>query len=105
MTTAMQQDIDTIVSQLVTHYKPEKIILFGSAARGDMGPDSDLDFFVIKRDVPYRGIDRYSELMKHIRYTTASDFLICTPEEVEKRMLLGDPFIHEIMTKGKTLYG
>lgn len=105
MTSALQRDIDAIVSQLVTHYKPEKIILFGSAARGETGPDSDLDFFIVKRDVPRRGIDRYADLLNRVDYRTASDFLICTPEEVSIRMQLGDPFVRDIMEKGVVLYG
>ena len=43
----MQKDIDAIVSQLVTHYKPEKIILFGSAARGDATEESDIDVCIV----------------------------------------------------------
>src|SRR5437764_1148257 len=37
-----------IVKRIVRACKPEKIVLFGSAARGTMGPDSDYDFLVIK---------------------------------------------------------
>lgn len=105
MTQALQRDIDEIVSQLVTHYKPEKIILFGSAARGDMNEDSDLDFFVIKSDVPKVGRDRYYDMANRIRWNFASDFLICTPKEVQTRLALGDPFMKSIISEGKVLYG
>ena len=37
-----------IVARIVRAAQPEKIILFGSAARGEMGPDSDYDLLVIK---------------------------------------------------------
>jgi predicted nucleotidyltransferase len=37
-----------IVKRVVEAAKPEKVVLFGSAARGTMGPDSDLDLLVIK---------------------------------------------------------
>src|SRR5437764_488199 len=37
-----------IVKRVVKAAQPEKIVLFGSAARGEMGPDSDYDFLVIK---------------------------------------------------------
>lgn len=105
MTQKTKQQLDTIVAEIVKNYKPEKVILFGSAARGTMNQDSDFDFFIVKSDVPYRGIDRYYDLMKRIRYRHASDFLICTPVEVKKRMMLGDPFIRDIMTQGRVLYG
>jgi predicted nucleotidyltransferase len=44
------QAIVEITRRLVDYYQPERIYLFGSAARGDGGPDSDLDFYVILPD-------------------------------------------------------
>ena len=45
-----EQAIQEITRRLVAHYRPERIYLFGSAARGDYGPDSDLDFCVVLPD-------------------------------------------------------
>src|SRR5438552_2015458 len=42
--------IAAITDRLVEYYHPERIYLFGSAARGDAGPDSDLDFCVVIPD-------------------------------------------------------
>jgi predicted nucleotidyltransferase len=42
--------VEQVVERLVEFYRPEKIYLFGSAARGEYGPDSDLDFLVVVRD-------------------------------------------------------
>jgi uncharacterized protein len=44
------QAIEEITRRLVDYYHPERIYLFGSAARGDGGPDSDLDFCVVLPD-------------------------------------------------------
>ncbi len=44
------QAIEEITRRLVDYYHPERIYLFGSAARGDYGPDSDLDFCVVLPD-------------------------------------------------------
>ncbi len=41
--------LSEVVRRVVEAAAPEKIILFGSAARGEMGPDSDLDLLVVKR--------------------------------------------------------
>lgn len=48
----MRQDeaIEEITRRLVEFYRPAKVYLFGSAARGDDGPDSDLDFCVVVPD-------------------------------------------------------
>lgn len=45
-----EQAIAAITEQLIHYYRPERIYLFGSAARGDSGPDSDLDFCVVVAD-------------------------------------------------------
>ena len=43
-----RQTLDDIIRRVVEIAQPEKIILFGSAARGDMGPNSDVDLLIIK---------------------------------------------------------
>jgi predicted nucleotidyltransferase len=45
-----EQAIAAIADRLVDYYRPERIYLFGSAARGDASPDSDLDFCVVVPD-------------------------------------------------------
>jgi uncharacterized protein len=45
-----EEAIQEITRRLVEFYHPERIYLFGSAARGDYGPDSDLDFCVVVPD-------------------------------------------------------
>lgn len=49
-----QSILDEIVRRIVDVAHPDRIILFGSAARGEMGPDSDLDLLVVKAGVPHR---------------------------------------------------
>jgi len=44
------QTISEITNRLVDYFRPERIYLFGSVARGDEGPDSDLDFCVVLPD-------------------------------------------------------
>lgn len=106
MTKALQKDIDTIVKQIVDNYKPEKIILFGSAARGDIGPDSDVDLCIIKPGVDAkRGGERYRDVAENIPNSIAVDAIVYTPYELKKRLYLRDPFVLAIMQEGKVLYG
>ncbi|MDI6736713.1 MAG: nucleotidyltransferase domain-containing protein [bacterium] len=100
-----KEQIENIKSQLIDKYKPEKIILFGSAARGEFNKDSDLDFLIIKKDTPYLGRDRARNLRKLIKKEVAVDFLIYRPEEFNARMKLGDPFLKAILKEGIALYG
>jgi predicted nucleotidyltransferase len=105
MTLQLQQKAQKITDEIVKEYKPEKVILFGSAASEASTDDSDLDFCIIKSDVPIKSRDRYYDLVGKVHYDWPSDFLILTPQEVQKRLALGDPFMEAIMTKGSVLYG
>ena len=47
MDAEMQAKIDEMVRRIVAAVNPDKIILFGSHARGDAGPDSDVDLLLV----------------------------------------------------------
>jgi predicted nucleotidyltransferase len=105
MAPSVQREIESITAQLIAKYKPEKIILFGSAARGNATADSDLDFLIIKNDTPHRGRDRMIEVSRLIDRNLPADFLVYRPEEFEKRLAMGDPFLEMVVAEGKVLYG
>ena len=98
-------EIDNIVEQIIQKYYPLKIILFGSAGRGEYGKVNDLDFLIIKQDVPSYGLARMRELDELIDRNIAADMLVYRPDEFEERVKLGDPFIKTILKEGKVLYG
>jgi predicted nucleotidyltransferase len=100
-----EKEIQSITIQLIEKYHPEKIILFGSAARGDYDQANDLDFLIIKQDVPYYGIERMRELDDLIDRNVAADMLVYRPDEFEDRVRLGDPFIKAVLKEGRVLYG
>ena len=100
----IQNEIDDIKNQLIEKYRPEKIILFGSAAWGK-GEINDIDFLIIKSETPYYGIDRMRELDRLIKRNVAADMLVYRPDEIKERLELGDPFIKKIFKEGKVLYG
>jgi len=98
------KEIESITVQIVEKYRPEKIILFGSAARGEFTSDSDADFLIVKKDTPLYGADRIRELSRLIERDIAVDFLIFRPEELNQRMEMGDPFLKAVLEEGKVLY-
>jgi len=100
-----EREIESITKQLIEKYEPEKIILFGSAARRQYGDPNDLDFLIIKEDVPFYGIDRMRELDELIDRNVAADLLVYRPDEFDDRVRLGDPFILAILKEGRVLYG
>jgi predicted nucleotidyltransferase len=99
------REINSILRQLVDKYKPLKVILFGSAARGDYHEVNDLDFLIIKEDVPSRGLDRMRALDDLVDRNMAADMLVYRPEEFESRLEMGDPFLKSIVEEGRVLYG
>jgi len=101
----VKREIQSITRQLIKKYQPQKIILFGSAVRGKFDPDSDLDFAIIKKDVPINGIERRWQVRSLINKTIPADFLVYRPEELETNIKSGDPFIRSIISEGKVLYG
>ena len=93
-----------MVSKIVEHFHPKKIILFGSRAWGEPTEESDLDLLVVM-DVDGSPIRKASEISRIARPRfLPMDIIVRTPDEIEHRMGIGDPFIKRIMNKGKVLY-
>lgn len=74
------------VADIVNAFDPDRVILFGSVARGEEGPDSDLDFLVVLDHVaPTEKI----ELMEKIRFAISApvpiDVFVTDPAECERR--------------------
>ena len=103
---AVQQKIEQVVQRIIDLYRPEKVILFGSYAYGTPDTGSDLDLLIIK-ETDERPIDR-RVTVRQIAYTPRRDLpfspLVITPQELAQRLEIGDPFYHEIITRGKVLY-
>jgi len=102
-----QQMINEIVGAIVAGYRPEKVIVFGSAARGDLDLANDLDLLVIKQGVGrLKQNERYYEISETVPHRQlAIDVLVYTPREIKKRLYLGDPFIKQVLEEGKVVYG
>lgn len=97
--------LEQIVETIATELKPEKIILFGSHARGEATPDSDYDLFVI---VPYEG-DR-TELGARARGSVRSagvpiDVIVYPKWQLEQFLLDdGSDFLNNVFNEGKNIY-
>lgn len=71
-----------VVERIVRAARPERILLFGSAAEGRMRPDSDLDLLVVKAGT-YRRIDVMHAIRRELRGLGAAvDLVVATPEEL-----------------------
>jgi predicted nucleotidyltransferase len=94
-----------VVRRLVDAYRPERIYLFGSVARGDAGPDSDYDLLVVVPDDAPPEHRRSRLAYEVLRGTgTAADVLVCTHSYFEQRRSLKASLPGTVLREGRALH-
>jgi|LGVC01.1.fsa_nt_gb predicted nucleotidyltransferase len=100
-------DLDLLIDFVVSKYKPEKIILFGSYATKTERTNSDIDLLIIK-ETNKRFVDRVIELVQLIRARFGFKYpvepIIYTPEEWNRAEKINSSFIRLVLSKGVVLY-
>jgi predicted nucleotidyltransferase len=100
-----QSLLDEVVGRIVAHAHPEKIILFGSYARGTAHEGSDVDLLIIKRFDP-SDTRRYLGIRRHLRgMNVPMDIIVYTPEEIRQWRDVRGSLVHEVLETGRVLYG
>ena len=95
--------MDRYLALLIEHDKPEKIIIFGSLATGDIHSWSDIDMVVIKQtSLPF--LERLHETRRLLHPRVGTDILVYTPEEFEQLSQRRLFFQEEILDKGVVVY-
>ena len=100
----VQKAIDEMVRRIVERFDPERIILFGSHARGQGDVGSDIDLLVVMR-VP--GSKRKQAIEIDVALADVGlpkDVIVVTPEEVEKYRDIVGGIIYPAIREGKVLY-
>ncbi|MFQ5720663.1 MAG: nucleotidyltransferase domain-containing protein [Acidobacteriota bacterium] len=102
---AGDSSLNQIVERLKRAYDPERIYLFGSKARGDDGPDSDLDILVVVQDDTPRERRGSRLAYQALRGTgVAADILVWTRAYFESRRHLKASLSSTIVSEGRLLY-
>lgn len=99
-----QEKIEQMVRRIVERFHPEKIILFGSYARGDAGPDSDVDLLVV---MPVAGSKRQIAVEISLALAGAGlpkDIIVVTPDEVARLRDIVGTIIYPAVREGKVVY-
>jgi len=98
-----EQKLQEIIRRIVEVAKAEKIILFGSVARGEAGPSSDVDGMVVKSGVHRRRLagDIYMGLFG---VGQAVDVVVVTPEDIRCYGKCPALLIEPTLREGKVVY-
>ena len=91
-----------IAERLRKEYNAERVILFGSYARGEETEDSDVDILVIApaKERFFERMAKVLALTRDLYKGLALSPIVLRPEEMEKRIEIGDQFVQEILNKG-----
>jgi predicted nucleotidyltransferase len=98
-----QKAINQVVKQIVEKFKPQKIILFGSYARGNPRPESDVDMLVVM-NTRLKDIHQAIQICQQIEYRFGLDLIVHKPKYLAQRVKTGDWFLREVLKEGKVLY-
>ena len=99
-----QTAIRQMTSRIAKRFKPDKIVLFGSHARGAAGPDSDVDLLVI---MPVNGSRREMATsidMSLVGVNLPADVIVMSPDDIKRNRRQVGTVIHSAMREGKVVY-
>jgi uncharacterized protein len=101
---AIDDTLNVMTTRIISGFRPERIILFGSYARGDASPDSDIDLLVVMPD----GTDRrqtaiaIKEALHDVR--VPKDIIVTTPDLITRHGHLVGTILRPALREGKELY-
>ncbi len=100
--------LDDMVQVMVKTAAPEKIILFGSRAKGTAEESSDYDFLVIESEPFGESGSRRKEIGKLGRalakFGVPTDILLYSPNEIEQRRHWRNGVVSDVLKEGQVLY-
>lgn len=99
---AMNQ-IEEVSRKIVREFDPERVILFGSHAKGTAGADSDVDLLVI---LSFEGkpFDKSLRILNAVAPPFPVDLLARRPDDTKRRYDEYDPLIRDALDNGVVLY-
>jgi len=99
----IDKELKRILKLISERYRPEKVILFGSAAKGTIKENSDIDVLIIKKTS--KGfLSRVDEVMGLTHPRVGIDIFVLTPQEVISNQREKNPYLEEILNEGTIVY-
>lgn len=99
----MERSLEHTVAVLIKEYKPQRILLFGSLATGQVNETSDLDLLIVK-DTSLSFYERLREVALICRSAVGADLLVYTADELEQASRENRFFREEILGKSREVY-
>jgi uncharacterized protein len=96
--------LSEVVDRIVRKFHPEKIILFGSWARGEARDDSDIDLLVVLAKVNHsrKAAIQIGNALSNL--PISKDIIVSTPKDIEKYGKTVGYILHPALTEGKVIY-
>ncbi len=98
------ETLEEVVRRILAAGSPLRIVLFGSSARGEARPGSDLDVLIVEES----SLPRYKRAARYLRALVgvfpAKDVVVWTPQEIEAWSQVPNAFVTTALREGKTLY-
>jgi uncharacterized protein len=98
-----REQIEDFARQIAERYKPEKIILFGSQARGTATEDSDVDLLIVMEFEGSPASIRY-DIWQHLYSNLPIQLVIRRPSDISMRLKYRDFFVQDILSDGIVLF-
>lgn len=99
----MNAKLKNLIMKPLKSYQPDKVILFGSCARGDINENSDIDLIIIK-DTKRKFLNRIEDVLKLFDPSLHIEPIIYTPSEIKTMKQRKNDFILTALKEGKTIY-
>jgi len=99
----LSNSVRQVIRRIIVEYAPERIILYGSRARGDYHRHSDIDILIIK-DTPEPFLRRLDAVLDLCDGTEAIEPRVYTPAEIARMQSEGNDFIRSVLAEGVVIY-
>jgi predicted nucleotidyltransferase len=103
-TIASANQIIAFVDQIAAGFKPRRIVLFGSYARGIPTADSDVDLLITRQRWSMSPLTAAGKMRVQLGVPFPMDLIVRSEADIQRRIAGGDRFLREVLETGITLY-
>ncbi|HBG06580.1 MAG: DNA polymerase beta [Geobacteraceae bacterium GWC2_58_44] len=96
--------VQQIIGRILSVVKPTQVLLFGSAARGNMGANSDIDLLVVVPNGVHRRRTTQNIYRNMLGVGFAADIVVVTEDDIESYRNVESSVIHPALTEGRIVY-